>query len=191
MNKTFSKLALPLIVLANVSPVIATTKYQNISSSKQHQVYQATPEKIQIAGIFDDIEDSVDDVTDTVDDVHETKHGVEERDLEIEERKAQEEERKRAQEEYEAARKAAQEREIQEAERRRAYFESLSPEEQQAYIQKKREREAEQTEAFIDGMGVIFGGGGNGGEGNPNTTTGCEHHELGTYPNCQPNPDAF
>jgi hypothetical protein len=27
--------------------------------------------------------------------------------------------------------------------------------------------------------------------GNPNTTTGCEHHELGTYPNCQPNPDAF
>jgi len=41
-------------------------------------------------------------------------------------------------------------------------------------------------EGMLDGSGDSTPSG-----GNPNTTTGCEHHELGTYPNCQPNPDAF
>ena len=164
MNKTFSKFALPLIVLANLSPAFATTEHQNIGSLKQQPAYQAN-EKYRIAGFFDDIKDTVDDVTDTVEDVDETKHGIRERNQEIEERKAREEERKRAQEEYEAARKAALEREIQEAEKRRAYFESLSPEEKQAYINQQHEARQKEQEAQLFMLGIaadlLFSGGGN------------------------------
>jgi hypothetical protein len=49
--------------------------------------------------------------------------------------------------ELEAARKAASEQERLEAERRQKYFESLSPEEQQAYIQEQRALQAQSDRA--------------------------------------------
>lgn len=55
-------------------------------------------------------------------------------------------------------------------------------------------RQYERNDKIINGaIEGMFGGSGDStpSGGNPNTTTGCEHHELGTYPNCQPNPDAF
>ncbi len=53
-------------------------------------------------------------------------------------------------EEFEAARRAAVEKRRLEAERRRQYFESLSPEQQQAYIKKQQEIRRKQTEFITD-----------------------------------------
>jgi len=64
--------------------------------------------------------------------------------------------------ELEAAREAATERERLEAERRQQYFESLSPEERQAYIEEQRAMQAQrETEAnlFLLMLGaMVFGG---------------------------------
>lgn len=64
--------------------------------------------------------------------------------------------------ELEAARQAATEQDRLEAERRQQYFESLSPEQQQAYIEEQRAMQAQRDQAanlFLLGvMSLMFGG---------------------------------
>lgn len=158
MNRIFFQLALPIIALANITPAIATTNYQNIDLSQRQSNYQTRSPGIEIAGFFDELKDSVDNATDTVEDVDQTRRGVEERDLEMQERKAQQEDRKRAQEESEAARRHSTERQHQEADRRIQYFQSLSPEEQEAYIDKQLALEQQQEEASIIFLDAVLGG---------------------------------
>lgn len=64
--------------------------------------------------------------------------------------------------ELEAAKKAATERERLEAERRQKYFESLSPEEQQAYIEEQRALQAQRDRAaaiFVPWVALFMLGG--------------------------------
>ncbi|TVP65881.1 MAG: hypothetical protein EA342_13315 [Leptolyngbya sp. LCM1.Bin17] len=63
------------------------------------------------------------------------------------ERREREAARQRQRQEQEAARQAATERRRLEAERQRQYFESLTPEQQQAYLAEQRARQAAQAEA--------------------------------------------
>ncbi|NER20849.1 MAG: DUF1682 domain-containing protein [Symploca sp. SIO1C2] len=121
------------------------------------------------AGPFDFLEtitDTFEAVNDTVDAVNDTVDAV----TDYQERQAREEERQRRQAQLEAARQAATEREIQEAEERRQHFESLSPEQKQAYIeqqQAQREKEAAAqllllglfTEFLINSSGESTSGG--------------------------------
>jgi len=96
------------------------------------------------AGPFDIIR-TIERVVDTVNDYEDRERSQREQEQKLRERQAREEERQRRQVQLEAARQAATEREIQEAEVRRQYFESLPPEEKQAYIeqqQAQREKEA-------------------------------------------------
>ncbi len=72
------------------------------------------------------------------------------------ERRNREAARQQRQQEQEAARRAAAERRRLEAERERQYFESLTPEQQQAYLAEQRARQAAQTEAMIRIMDVIL-----------------------------------
>ena len=59
--------------------------------------------------------------------------------------------------ELEAARKAATERERLEAERRQRYFESLSPEEQQAYIEEQRaQSQSDRAAAILVPWAALF-----------------------------------
>lgn len=102
-------------------------------------------ESVLIAGLFDDIQEAIgtveqgrqilDTVTTIVD---------------------QENQRR----EQEAAREAAIEQERLEAERRRQYFESLSPEQRQAYIEEQRARQAQQDQAAMFLIEMLFGGSG-------------------------------
>ncbi len=149
MNKKFSQIALLLIVLANVNPVMAASKELNADLSTQKLDAHENPNKIIVAGLFDDIRR-------TVEQVDQTRHNIEQRELQrkqqeqaIKERQAREEERKRRQAELEAARKAATEKQIQEAERRKQYFESLSPEQKQAYLQEQQALRQKQAEAGL------------------------------------------
>jgi multidrug efflux pump subunit AcrA (membrane-fusion protein) len=79
------------------------------------------------------------------------------------EKRRQELERRR--QELEAARRAATEQQRLEAERRRQYFESLSPEEQQAYLTEQRARRAQSDGAagllilMLLAGGMMSGGG--------------------------------
>lgn len=70
-----------------------------------------------------------------------------------EERRQQAEERKRQQE---IARQEALEKRRLEAERRRQYFESLSPEQKQAYIKEQRAAQARRDEAAAAILMMIF-----------------------------------
>lgn len=72
--------------------------------------------------------------------------------------------RLRERQEQEAARQAAAERQRLEAQRQQQYFDSLTPEQQQAYIAEQRAREAAQAEAtarvFVPLMMLFMGSGG-------------------------------
>ncbi|MEH2119492.1 hypothetical protein [Nostoc sp.] len=182
MSKTFSKFSLFLIVLANINPVLAVSKYQNTELSKQKLDYQINPQGIIVAGLFGDVTNFINDVDKTRDTIErrDTQRRERERRLEekrirlemqqrereqrLQERQARQEERKRRQEELQAARKAATERQIQEAERRRQYFESLSPEQKQAYIKQQQAIKKKQAEAnlFMLGLFAEFLNGGSG-----------------------------
>jgi hypothetical protein len=92
--------------------------------------------------------------------------------IRLREQRRQEAERRR--QELEAARREATEQQRLEAERRQQYFESLSPEEQQAYIQEQRalqaQREKEANLFLLGVMSLMFGGSSSdtGAEGSPN-----------------------
>jgi hypothetical protein len=180
LSKTFSKFSLVLIVLANISPALAASKYQNASLSNQKLEYPDSSQKTMVAGWINDVIKTVDTVDRTNDRIQrrerqrresdqrarERKIKVEmqqrEREQILQERQAREEERKRRQEELAAARKAATEKQIQEAERRRQYFDSLSPEQKQAYVKQQQALRQKQAEAviFLLGLGLMYGGGG-------------------------------
>lgn len=70
--------------------------------------------------------------------------------------------RQRQQQEAEAARQANAERRRLEAEHQRQYFESLTPEQQQAYIAERRARQAAQAEVMAELFILLTGSGGGG-----------------------------
>lgn len=190
MNKKFSQIALVVIVLANINPVMAASKEANADLSTQKLDYHQNPNNTIVAGLFDEIRK-------TVEQIDETRHNIEQRELQrkqqeqaIQERQAREEERKRQQAELDAARKAATEKQIQEAERRRQYFESLSPEEKQAYIKEQQALRQKQVEAGLF-MGELLlrsffsGNGGSKQDEEPNFW--CLNHSY-YDPNCNVRP---
>ena len=67
----------------------------------------------------------------------------------------------RRQEQEAAQRQAAEQRRL-EAERRQRYFESLSPEAQQAYLAEQKQREMERTILMLRIGSMLFGGASNG-----------------------------
>ncbi|MDM9385179.1 hypothetical protein QUB80_31490 [Chlorogloeopsis sp. ULAP01] len=167
MNKVFPKIGFLLIVIANANPVFAASKYQNGLPSNQRLDHQANSQEIIVAGLFDEILKTVDTIDRTNDRMErrerlrteqeqrarERKIRLEmqqrEREQRLQERQAREQERKRRQEEYAAARRLATQRQIEEVERRRQYFNSLSPEQKQAYIQQQQALRKKQLEASL------------------------------------------
>ncbi|MGB3310490.1 MAG: hypothetical protein WBG32_06475 [Nodosilinea sp.] len=77
-------------------------------------------------------------------------------------RRDQEAARQRQQQEQESARQAAAEQRRLEAERQRQYFESLTPEQQQAYIAEQRARQAAQAGVMAE-LFILLVGSGDGG----------------------------
>lgn len=98
-------------------------------------------EPVLVAGFFDDIEDAVQTIQ-QVDQVVDSVNSL-----------VEQENRRR---ELEAAREAANEQERLEAERRQRYFESLSPEEQQAYIEEQQAMQAQRDQAANLFMLMVF-----------------------------------
>lgn len=189
MSKTFSKISLFLIVLTNINPALAVSEHQNTELSKQKLDHQINPQGIIVAGLFGDVTNFINDVDKTRDAIErrDTQRRERERRLEekrirlemqqreqeqrLQDRQAREEERKRRQQELVAARKAATERQIQEAEKRRQYFESLSPEQKQAYIKQQQAIKQKQAEANLFMLGLfaefLTGGGGSNSQASP------------------------
>ena len=147
MKKIFPKVGLFLFIVANASPVLAASKLNQIE-------YQDNSQEVIVAGLFDDVIKTVDKFDRTRDGIETRNIRRRERKQRLHERKAYEAQRKRMQKEYEAARKAATERQLQEAERRRQYFESLSPEQKQAYLKQQQALRQKQTEANLMLLGV-------------------------------------
>lgn len=120
--------------------------------SNSTSLSQAEP--VLMANIFRRIQDTVE----TIQQVEQTVEQVEQA-VDLVNSVVQQENRRQ---ELEAAREAATERERLEAERRQQYFESLSPEAQQAYIEEQRAMQAQrETEAnlFLLMLGaMVFGG---------------------------------
>ncbi|MGB7439861.1 MAG: hypothetical protein WA919_02240 [Coleofasciculaceae cyanobacterium] len=127
------------------------------------------------AGPFDvlrDVTEGIDKVHRTVDRIENRETRQREREQKLKERQAREEERQRRQAQLEAARQAATEREIQEAEIRRQYFESLSPEQKQAYIEQQQAQREKEAAAQLLLLGLfaeymISGSGESGSQGQP------------------------
>ncbi|ACB51539.1 hypothetical protein cce_2189 [Crocosphaera subtropica ATCC 51142] len=134
MNKTVSKLALSLILLTNVNPVLAASTSHNTQLSKE----------VIIVAFWNHINQAIDTIkkgSQTISD--------------IQERQRQDAERKRRQDALEQARRETTERQLQEAQRRRAYFESLSPEEKQAYIEQQNAIKQQQAAANLLILGLF------------------------------------
>ena len=171
MKKIFPKVGLFLFIVANASPVLAASKYQNASLSRN-------PQQTIVALSFGDIVDGVekldkkrrriekDNERKKIREQRERERQIKaemqqrEREQRLRERQARQDEMKRRQEEYAAARRAATQRQLQEAERRRQYFQSLSPEQKQAYLKQQQALRQKQAEAGLFLLGLIFAGGG-------------------------------
>jgi hypothetical protein len=217
MNKTFSKFSLFLIILANINPVLAASKYQNASLSNQKLEYPDRFQGTMVAGLFDDAIktfDTIDRTNDRIERRERQRREREqrarerqirfemqqrEREQRLQERQAREEERKRRQEELAAARKAATEKQIQEAARRRQYFESLSPEQKQAYIKQQQALRQKQAEANLLMLGLfaefLVGGSGSNSQASPERDLSQEmrdremNERFNKRPEPQPAPD--
>lgn len=170
MNKTILTSALLSLIVSNISPVNAQS--QSLSDRLQANTsYSQNSPTILLAGFGNFIKDASDvvkDGTDAVRDVDDTIQDMEDRDIEQREREQALQERQRREEELTEARRAATERQIQEAERRRQYFDSLSPEEKQAYIDQQQAVRKQQAEADLLMLGLFadFLIGGSGDSGN-------------------------
>lgn len=121
-------------------------------------------EPVLIAGFFDDIQDAVRTIQ-QVDQVVDSVNSVVE----------QEDSRR----ELEAAREAAREQERLEAERRQQYFESLSPEQQEAYLAEQQAIEEQRALLLLELGSMMFGGSGSTPQGDGRHMT-CS---SGTDPN--------
>lgn len=173
MSKKFSQIALSLIILANINPAMAASKEPNADLSTQKLNYGDNSNSIIVAGLFDNIRK----ITDTVERIDRTRDNIEQRNVQrrrLQERQAREEEKKRQQ--------------ALEAERRRQYFESLSPEEQKAYLQKQQELRQRQAELMLNVFGALMSGDGGQSQGSSQqetwyyeTTPGTTYNSTPTY----------
>ncbi|NJL21687.1 MAG: hypothetical protein HC895_14085 [Leptolyngbyaceae cyanobacterium SM1_3_5] len=140
-----------IVSCLNISPGLAMVE-------AARQAATPTPsrqtEPLIMAGLFGDILTTIEEATDIVDTVTGTVNTV---------TTIIEQENRR--QELEEARRAASERDRLEAERRQQYFESLSPEEQQAYIAQQQQMQAQRDEAaslFLLGLAALMFGGASG-----------------------------
>ncbi len=142
--------------------------------------------------VFNDVKEGVDDVLDIVEQEKVREEKREKREIAEQQRQIRLEERKRRQEELAQARAAAKEQEIQEAVRRRAYFESLSPSEQQAYIEKQQQIRQQQVAAQLLLMGLVLDGWISGGMSNNSQPSNDRNipieNNTSTQNNSRPNP---
>ena len=168
-NKTIkfnsvSLLAVPLVVLTNICPVFAASALQ---TSKTHD-QQSNSNEVLVAGILEDLGNELGNAVG-----NEVKKTIGIESPAEKRRREYREQQEQRQQEIQARREREQE-----------YFNSLSPEEQQAYIQKKREREAAQAEALMNFAGFMFGGSGNG--SSSDVAPGCVGVDLnGTSESCR------
>lgn len=145
---SLSGAALVSFLTANLGITVASATEQASNSISSAQV-----ESVLIAGFFDGIQRAVQTIQ-QVDQVVDSVNSL-----------VEQENRRR---ELEAAREAASEQERLEAERRQQYFESLSPEEQQAYIAEQQAMQARRDQAatlFILGLGAMMFGSSSGDSG--------------------------
>ena len=126
-----SWLSIALVSILTLNSGAAMSKGIENSSISDTSV---KPESVKMANIFQTIQD----INQMVNTVNQVKLQ--------EERRQQAEQRKQ---QREIARTEALEKRRLEAERRRQYFESLSPEQQQAYIKEQRAAQARQAEAAL------------------------------------------
>jgi hypothetical protein len=191
MNKIFPKIGLFLIIVANASPVLATSK------SHQKLEYQYNSQGVIVAGFLGNFIKTVDNIDRTIDRIQtrEQKKKIQqqkaeerkiklemqqkEREQRLKERQAREEERKRKQEEYAAARRAATQRQLQEADRRKQYFNSLSPEQKQAYFKQQQALRQKQAEAGLFLLGLFLSSGGGGSSSSQQTQ---DYHYINKTP---------
>lgn len=155
MNKTFSKIALVTMLLAQINPVFAVTSTE---SSKSELDYQPKSEEIVVAGFFRPFKTLINDADSIHYRIDRMRRREERRRRRREIRRRRKELRKemrRRRKQLEAARKAATERQIQEAQRRRRYFDSLSPEQKQAYIKQQQQLRQRQTAAQLFMLGLF------------------------------------
>ncbi|MEL6986814.1 MAG: hypothetical protein AAFY63_00020 [Cyanobacteria bacterium J06643_13] len=157
MNQTILTSALLSLIVSNISPVNAQS--QSFGDRLQADTsYSQNSSAILLAGFGDFVKGAgnvIKDGTEAVRDVDSTIQDMEDRNLQQREREQALQERQRREEELVAARKAATERQIQEAERRRQYFDSLSPEEKQAYINQQQAVRKQQAEANLLMLGLF------------------------------------
>ena len=168
MNQTILTSALLSLVVSNISPVNAQSQSDRLQANTSYSQNSPTILLAGFGNFIKDASDVVKDGTDAVRDVDDTIQDMEDRDIEQREREQALQERQRQEEELTEARRAATERQIQEAERRRQYFDSLSPEEKQAYIDQQQAVRKQQAEANLLMLGLFadFLIGGSGDSGN-------------------------
>lgn len=124
----------------NAAPCLALSQSDSRLST---QPLSGHSETVTVAGFFNDINNAIE----TIDRVVDTVDRIEERERAEQERQERLEAERQRQEELEAARREATEQQQLEAEQRRQYFESLSPEEQEAYLAEQRAMQQAQVDA--------------------------------------------
>jgi flagellar biosynthesis GTPase FlhF len=136
-----------LVSFLNATPGFA------IAQSSSSQTSDNRADTIQLAGIFDVIDRGL-NIIDRERQREEARQKREQQEIERQEREAaRERERqerleaqKKREEEFAAARKKATEQQRLEADRRQKYFDSLSPEQQKAYIAEQRAKQERASE---------------------------------------------
>ena len=127
-----------------VHPSVAMSK---VAEQVSNPASSGQTEPVVMANIFIDIQRAIQ----TVDQVNQIR---------LQEQRRQEAESR--QQELEAARREATEQQRLEAEQRRQYFESLPPEEKEAYLAEQRARQAQQADA-VSGLVLLMLGASSGG----------------------------
>lgn len=140
MKLIVSLSSLALISLSNVAPSFAAIQSTSRSSAQpvSSQSFSHPTQPVQVAGIFDVIRG----IDQTLGIVEREKRRAEER----KQREEREATRKKLQEEAAEARQKASEQQRLEADRRQKYYESLSPEQKEAYIAEQREKQKRNAE---------------------------------------------
>lgn len=181
-----------LVTLLNTAPALA------IVPMPSHLPSQSEP--VRIAGFLDRLNEVIDTVGDGFEQVERERRRQEEREARAQaeqERLEQAAARQRRQEELDAARRAATEQQRLEAARRQQYFESLSPEQQAAYVAEQRARQEEADQAAMLFMLELFGAGagsnssgGNGSAAEPayDPTLRYENQPYQPAPQTEPQP---
>lgn len=149
MKRICTLSSIALISLLNAAPCLALNELSSNQSTSQ-------PKVTRVAGLFDDVVNTVERERKNQQRRKRQRDRERARQERLERqnarRKAREERmeayRKRR-EEREAARQAAIEKRRLQAERQRQYFESLSPEEQKAYVARQRAAQQQQMKLFF------------------------------------------